>query len=301
MKPRKHHSLSTKFGLLLVASGIIAVLFFVLAHSISQNVISARYSDEAYIDQLTRERVDSFQQYVTENQLSTADKEAITRWVKSEPVSIMEIYRSNVLLFSSYAPESYDITGNTAEAPYYEWLDYYEIEFSDGKAHVLVEYNFALRYSVITTVIEVVLSSLLFLTLFLIGCRRTVKYIRQICRDIQGMEGGDLDTPVTVIGNDDLTTLSESLEAMRIAFSGQQEQSARAYAANQQLISEMSHDIRTPLTTLMIYTEILRYHKYESDEQLREAGVAPDLIRLSVGIEDIDDILDDIKQALNKI
>ena len=42
-------------------------------------------------------------------------------------------------------------------------------------------------------------------------------------------------------------------------------------------------------------------HRQLSDEQLREAGVAPDLIRLSVGIEDVEDILDDIKQALAKI
>ena len=42
-------------------------------------------------------------------------------------------------------------------------------------------------------------------------------------------------------------------------------------------------------------------HRQLSDEQLREAGVAPDLIRLSVGIEDVDDILDDIRQALDKI
>ena len=42
-------------------------------------------------------------------------------------------------------------------------------------------------------------------------------------------------------------------------------------------------------------------HRQLSDEQLREAGIAPDLIRLSVGIEDVEDILDDIKQALNEI
>ena len=42
-------------------------------------------------------------------------------------------------------------------------------------------------------------------------------------------------------------------------------------------------------------------HRQLSDEQLRQAGVAPDLIRLSVGIEDVDDILDDIRQALDKI
>ena len=42
-------------------------------------------------------------------------------------------------------------------------------------------------------------------------------------------------------------------------------------------------------------------HRQMSDEQLREAGVAPDLIRLSVGIEDVNDLLDDIRQALNAV
>ena len=42
-------------------------------------------------------------------------------------------------------------------------------------------------------------------------------------------------------------------------------------------------------------------HRQLSEEQLLEAGVAPDLIRLSVGIEDVEDILDDIRQALATI
>ena len=40
-------------------------------------------------------------------------------------------------------------------------------------------------------------------------------------------------------------------------------------------------------------------HRQLSDEQLIEAGVRPDLIRLSVGIENVNDIIDDIKQALD--
>ena len=39
-------------------------------------------------------------------------------------------------------------------------------------------------------------------------------------------------------------------------------------------------------------------HRQLSDEQLRAAGIAPEFIRLSVGLEDADDIIDDIKQAL---
>lgn len=42
-------------------------------------------------------------------------------------------------------------------------------------------------------------------------------------------------------------------------------------------------------------------HRQLSEDQLREAGIAPDLIRLSVGIEDVEDIIDDIRQALDKI
>ena len=42
-------------------------------------------------------------------------------------------------------------------------------------------------------------------------------------------------------------------------------------------------------------------HRQLSEQQLKEAGIAPDLIRLSIGIEDADDLIDDLKQALSKI
>jgi O-acetylhomoserine (thiol)-lyase len=39
-------------------------------------------------------------------------------------------------------------------------------------------------------------------------------------------------------------------------------------------------------------------HRQLTDEELKSAGVTPDMIRLCVGIEHIDDILEDIEQAL---
>jgi O-acetylhomoserine (thiol)-lyase len=42
-------------------------------------------------------------------------------------------------------------------------------------------------------------------------------------------------------------------------------------------------------------------HRQLTDEQLMEAGIRPDLIRLSVSIENADDIIDDMKQAFEKI
>ena len=42
-------------------------------------------------------------------------------------------------------------------------------------------------------------------------------------------------------------------------------------------------------------------HRQLSDEQLKAAGIAPDLIRFSVGIEDVDDLINDLKQALDQL
>lgn len=42
-------------------------------------------------------------------------------------------------------------------------------------------------------------------------------------------------------------------------------------------------------------------HRQMTDKELVAAGVGPDLIRLSVGIENVDDIIDDLKNALSFI
>ena len=62
-----------------------------------------------------------------------------------------------------------------------------------------------------------------------------------------------------------------------------------------QLAAIVTHvaDVRTSVLHPASHT-----HRQPSDEQLREAGVEPDLIRLSVGIEDVEDIIADINQAM---
>ena len=42
-------------------------------------------------------------------------------------------------------------------------------------------------------------------------------------------------------------------------------------------------------------------HRQMNDEELKNAGVYPELVRLSVGIENIDDLIEDVAQALDKV
>ena len=68
-----------------------------------------------------------------------------------------------------------------------------------------------------------------------------------------------------------------------------------AFMDKLKLVSIVTHvaDAKTCLLHPASHT-----HRQLTDKQLEEAGIAPDLIRLSVGIEDVNDIIDDLKQAL---
>lgn len=129
--------------------------------------------------------------------------------------------------------------------------------------------NDTFRWFFYLTIGALILSFALFLFVFLRGCRGLVRYICRLSEEIQAMEGGDLNQPITLQGNHELTQLAKSLDAMRQAFKTQRERENAVFRANQTMITEMSHDLRTPLTTLQIYTDILRFQKYEP-ERLHE-------------------------------
>lgn len=101
----------------------------------------------------------------------------------------------------------------------------------------------------------------------MLGIRKTIHYIRKLSQEIKILEGGDLSYPITIIGKDELAQLAEGLDSMRQSFLRQTEQEKQLTFANQRMITEMFHDLRTPLTSIMLYTEILLKNKCENDEQ----------------------------------
>lgn len=274
---KTHKSILAQFFILLVGLGLLCGALFLVLHTTVGSALESYVYSSDFLSNVTEKRVSDLQEYVTENQVSATDSQALSQWMRGKPLTLMEIYRFNVLVYSSYASYSLAVEGGdftwTAtegeETPTYDWISYYTVDFADGEGEVVLYSNELYRYSTYATMVEIILCAALFLLGFLIAFQRTVSYMRQISLEIQAMEGGDLNRPITVRGDNDLTALAESLDAMRLAFRAQQEREASTYAANQALISQMSHDLRTPLTTLLIYTEILRYGKYQGEEQLR--------------------------------
>lgn len=269
-KSCRRKGLITQLGGLLCLAGLVSGLLF-LALNMGGGAVLERYLErgegqERYVE----EQVASFQEYVTEHNLSAGDARELTQWVNKNPLILMEIYRSNVLLYTSWAPAESSDGENDLEAPYYDWVSYYQVEFSDGPADVVMYSGGAYQWYVCLTIAGLALSFAAFLVIFVLGIRRLVRYICLLSDQIQAMEGGDLDQEILIKGNHELSILARGLDSMRRSFREQREREKELYRTNQIMITQMSHDLRTPLTAIQIYTDILRYRKFENSGQAEE-------------------------------
>ena len=228
----------------------------------------ARHSD--FRQRETARRIGEFQAFVQEEELSSTDVEQISAWVRQQDFTLLELYRDQVLVYSSFVPDQDDIGHEGKPAPFYDWMPRASVFFADGELQVLLYYDPVLAWVRWGTLALALACIGLFLAVFLLGCRRIVRYICLLSQEVQVMENGDFSRPVTVQGSDELAALASCLDSMRVTLAQQRRQEAETSARVKDLITQMSHDLRTPLTTLLLYTEIVAGGKYHSQAQLEE-------------------------------
>lgn len=93
-------------------------------------------------------------------------------------------------------------------------------------------------------------------SLLLLVSRKT-RYISNLSTQLNAMAGGELDVPISVKGNDEVGLLARNMEFMRQSFIERLKTEEGLKKAQSELIRDMSHDLRTPLTALTGYLELL--------------------------------------------
>ena len=254
---------------LLIISAVVAGVNFLILDQVVGYVIDSYYYSLDYQKQKGEEYANKLQGYVNKNQLSSKDTKALTSWVKKQNIILVDIYKDDILVFSSEYPDE-AIWEEEISANNYEWETYYTITFADGEAEVVVSGLYGYRAENYALIIELVVSFILFLLLVFVGIRKKMNYILQLGNEIEILEGGRLDYSVTIKGKDELAVLAEGLDAMRISFGEMIERETRIVRENQKIVTEMSHDLRTPVTSILLYTELLKKEKYKDEDQLKE-------------------------------
>lgn len=265
----KRNSIYTQLLKLLLISVFTAIIAFFIMDISSELLIGNYLIKTDYIGRKEKEYIGKLQEYIDQENLSSRDATELRTWVKEQKMVSIIIYKDKIRVFDSSYPGQ-DIWEEQIVADYYDWEDYYEVDFSDGTAQVSIMGAYVYQFYNYALYAELILSFLLFLLLVLFGIRKKMSYIRKLSEEIEILEGGSLDYPITVMGKDELTALAEGLNSMRISFQELIQTETEIVRENQRIVTEMSHDLRTPITSIMLYTEILRKGKYQNNEQLVE-------------------------------
>lgn len=87
---------------------------------------------------------------------------------------------------------------------------------------------------------------------------RIIVRIKKLQSDVREVAGGRLEHPIDATGLDEITQLSYDVNDMRTSMLNNIDKERQVLQMNTELITSMSHDIRTPLTVLMGYIDIMK-------------------------------------------
>ena len=209
--------------------------------------------------------IDKLQDYIDANHLKSSDTKAIAEWTRKHPEISVSIYRSNSTIYDSFVPDnptSFDETLNQSIS------STYKLKFKDAKAIAVLYGLHDYRASIIIELFVLGLGFLLFLLIVFAAINREVRYIRLLRDEIGILETGNLDYEVTIKGKDELADLASGLNGMRKSLRDQFKLEQDLLKANKKMVTSMSHDIRTPLTSILLYTEILKSRRWKTEDQL---------------------------------
>jgi signal transduction histidine kinase len=114
------------------------------------------------------------------------------------------------------------------------------------------------------------ISILVFIIVLLILIRKKVTYLKVISDSVNSIANGKLGLTIKAEGKDELTHLAENINFMSKELENKFESERQIEAAKNELITNVSHDLRTPLTSIIGYLDLLRNKQYQNELELNE-------------------------------
>ena len=144
-----------------------------------------------------------------------------------------------------------------------------QLELSDGTLFVTLADFTAYIYYDVANIVSIVGGVLIIVIILMLYFQRIIFKISRLAKDVSSVYEVDMHNPIRYgRGNDEISTLSRNVEQMRSSMIESLEKEKQAIEANTDLITSMSHDIRTPLTVLLGYLDIMK--NSTDDTQMQE-------------------------------
>lgn len=154
-----------------------------------------------------------------------------------------------------------------------EYISFYPINFTDSKGYVIVSGipEGQIVYEMNPDPMAGDIAALLtFLLSFYFITNKKMRYVEEVSHGLIEISKGNLDHRIQIVGEDEVSSLANNINFMAQQLKKRIDNERKAERTKSELITNVSHDLRTPLTSIKGYLGLIKENKYKEKEQLDE-------------------------------
>lgn len=260
LKRAVQRSLKLQILAAVVASLILSYACFYLLREGIRTYMLSDYREDVSMRKL-EELKDDFQTTVTQKAIAVGDAEPIEQWVRAYNVIVFPM-DGEQQKFPLSVPVIRTSPGEEAVLKLTA-----NIRYRDGEYSTLFLYMPWRSLKFVSWVVAQLAGFAVFVLTLSALVKKKLDYILGIEEGVAILEAGDLGHAIPVKGTDELARLAGGVNAMSQATRGRILSEQKAMQAGREIIGDLSHDIRTPLTVGIGYLTLLL-----ENEKLSEQG-----------------------------
>ncbi len=255
----------------IIIGALFSVISFCVTNLIGTLVIDSYYASDENRVLRANEHYDSLQNFIDEKDLASTDTADLSSWIWEKRYLYLRIYDGNKLLFSA------GISDDGAEYPMFDKIGTQpnadeilemaelqgkrELRMKDGVYSLVIAEFTEYFYYDLTRLLGVFLGVVVLIIFIAKYLNGIIKRIKRLEGDVALVSAGDLNHFISYDADDDeISTLSKNVELMRNSMLDNIRKERLARDSNNALITSISHDIRTPLTVLFGYIDMMKNH-----------------------------------------
>ena len=228
------------------------------------------FSEEATTARMTQE-INAFRDYVLENSVASTDVTAVGQWNREHRYTQLTIKGMGTTISSNYhgaeligTESGLLVQSGTVASDGREFA----VNFSDGSYSTVIYESSETLIQNVVLVSSLLLGCLVFFLVMLLYDHRLTHAVHTLSRQVRQVSQGDLDRKIHSTRRDELGQLARDVDTMRLNIIEKLQREEAALQANSKLITAISHDVRTPLTALMGYLELMDDEDIPLEERL---------------------------------